>query len=89
MHFSLANLNTYVISYLRSKDPSVDYGDWIFVSQAKALLGGGLAPLSGEVSRRIGVRLTIIIGSLLLTYTFKLIFLKFNHLFLNEAAGIC
>ena len=63
-----ANLNTYVISYLRANDPSITYGDWIFVSQAKALLGGGLAPLSGEVSRRIGVKLTIIIGSLLLTY---------------------
>ena len=63
-----ANLNTYVISYLRQYDENITYGDWIFVSQAKALIGGAFSPLSGIVSRRIGVKLTIIIGSLLLTY---------------------
>ncbi|TRY67487.1 hypothetical protein TCAL_07649 [Tigriopus californicus] len=64
--FSYANLNTYVISYLRHEvTPSTDYADWIFVSTSKTLVQGLVMPFAGLLSNRIGLRLSLTIGSIL------------------------
>ena len=56
------NLNTYVISYLRDKNPSVTYSDWVYISQAKVLTGGIASPLGGEFARICGLRWSLFVG---------------------------
>jgi hypothetical protein len=37
---SFANLNTYIISYMRVNDPTLTYADFIFISQGRTLVSG-------------------------------------------------
>jgi hypothetical protein len=37
---SFANLNTYIISYMRVSDPTLTYADFIFISQGQGLVSG-------------------------------------------------
>ena len=60
---STANLNTYIISYLRVDHPDVSYADWVIVSTTKPVILGLFMTFSGEVSRRIGLKLSIGIGA--------------------------
>ena len=63
--YSYANLSTYAISYLRSKDYSVTYADWIYITITQFLMQSTLMPFTGILERKIGTRLCIIIGSLI------------------------
>ena len=61
--YSYSNLNTYVISYLRSKGhPKITYADWIYVTITQFLTQSTLMPFTGILERKIGTRLCIIIG---------------------------
>lgn len=62
-----ANLNTYVISYLRSKDHSISYSDWIFVTTSKTFVQGSLMPFMGGLERLVGTRICILIGCIIYT----------------------
>ena len=62
--YSYANLSTYAISYLRSKEYSVEYADWIYITITQFLMQSTLMPFTGILERKIGTRLCIIIGSL-------------------------
>ena len=62
-----ANLNTYVISYLRSKDKSYTYEDWIFVTTSKTFIQGILMPFMGNLESRIGTRYCILLGCIIYT----------------------
>ncbi|TRY72373.1 hypothetical protein TCAL_09716 [Tigriopus californicus] len=65
LDYSYGNLNTYVTSYLRKNNPQITYADWVFVSQSKTIFGAILSPFGGEVARRLGIRLSLIIGSII------------------------
>lgn len=62
-----ANLNTYVISYLRSRDKSVTYADWIFVSTSRTFVTGILMPFMGKLETILGSKHCIFIGCLIYT----------------------
>lgn len=63
LNVSAANLNTYIISYLRVGNPEVTYADWVIVSTTKPVILGLFMTFSGELSRRIGLRLSLAIGA--------------------------
>ena len=62
--YSYANLSTYAVSYLRSKEYSVTYADWIYITITQFLMQSTLMPFTGILERKIGTRLCIILGSL-------------------------
>ncbi len=63
-----ANLNTYVISYLRANgSPDTTYADWQWVSTAKNVVGGSLMPVGGIVSRKMGTTFSVTVGSIIYT----------------------
>ena len=62
-----ANLNTYVISYIRNYDPSITYADWVLVSQAKTFAIGLLMPVNGHLAKKIGPKRCILLGSIIYT----------------------
>eukprot|EP00091_Calanus_sinicus_P024411 TRINITY_DN8725_c0_g1_i2.p1 TRINITY_DN8725_c0_g1~~TRINITY_DN8725_c0_g1_i2.p1 ORF type:complete len:287 (-),score=51.23 TRINITY_DN8725_c0_g1_i2:638-1498(-) len=63
--FSYPNINTYLISYMRSTgyNPGLTYADFIFLSSTKTLLQGASMPFIGALARKIGTRPSIAIGS--------------------------
>ena len=65
--FSYPNLNTYLTSFMRSTgyNPNLTYGDFIFVSGTKNLLQGAAMPFLGDLSRRIGTKWSIALGSVI------------------------
>ena len=64
--FPVANLNTYVISYMRHRvSEDITYADWIYFSTTKTMSQGFLMPVAGIISRKIGLRPSLIIGSAL------------------------
>lgn len=78
--FSYANLNTYVISYLRHEvESSTDYADWIFISTSKTLVQGLVMPFAGLLSNRLGLRTSLAIGSILYSSGYLLTGLAINH----------
>lgn len=75
-----ANLNTYVISYLRHEvESSTDYADWIFISTSKTLVQGLVMPFAGLLSNRLGLRTSLAIGSILYSSGYLLTGLAINH----------
>ena len=60
-----ANLNTYVISYIRQHNPTISYKDWMWLSSTKTVLTGVLMPFGGEISRRVGVKFSLLLGSVI------------------------
>jgi len=63
--FSYPNINTYLISYMRSNgyNPDLTYADFVFLSSTKTLLQGASMPFIGALAKRIGTRASIAIGS--------------------------
>ena len=60
-----ANLNTYVISYMRTEVSSkISYADWVYFSTTDVTIQGIAMPVAGIVSKKIGIRLSLVIGSL-------------------------
>ena len=43
----------------------IDYSDWIYFSTTKTMIQGITMPVAGIISRRIGLRASLITGSLL------------------------
>lgn len=59
-----------MISYLRERDPDasdLSYAEWQFVGTAKNVVAGLMMPVGGEFSRRVGVRWSVAIGSVVYT----------------------
>ena len=67
LDFSYPNLNTYVISYLRTKDRTITYTDWVFINNTKAFVQGLLMLFMGKLERKIGTRFCIIMGCCIYT----------------------
>merc|ERR1712123_452920 len=65
--FSYPNINTYLISYMRSTgyNPGLTYADFVFLSSTKTLLQGASMPFIGVLARKIGTRPSIAIGSVI------------------------
>ena len=59
----VANLNTYITSYLRANGSDVTYADWVYVSTTKTVVMGLLMSFTGEFSRRIGTWKSIALGT--------------------------
>lgn len=72
---SVANLNTYIISYLRVDNPEVTYADWVIVSTTKPVILGLFMTFSGEISRKIGLRLSIAIGAAIYRFVLDLYYI--------------
>merc|ERR1711915_526856 len=70
--FSYPNINTYLISYMRSNgfNPDLTYADFIFLSSTKTLLQGASMPFIGALAKRIGTRASIAIGSTIYSFGF-------------------
>eukprot|EP00092_Neocalanus_flemingeri_P012275 GFUD01013231.1.p1 GENE.GFUD01013231.1~~GFUD01013231.1.p1 ORF type:complete len:473 (+),score=82.72 GFUD01013231.1:152-1570(+) len=70
--FSYPNINTYLISYMRSTgyNPDLTYADFIFLSSTKTLLQGVSMPFIGALARKIGTRPSVAIGSSLYSIGF-------------------
>jgi len=63
--FSYANLNTYVISYIRYHDNSTSYADWVFVTSSKVFVQGITMPFLGQLELKIGTKPSILIGCMI------------------------
>lgn len=81
--FSYGNINTYMISYMRTtgyeKDgefilynPNLSYADFLFVSVSKTLIQGASMPFLGALARQMGTRISIFIGSMIYSSGFLL-----------------
>jgi len=91
--FSYSNINTYLTSYMRSTqytdeegnivkyNPNLTYADFVFISTTKVILQGFLMPFLGAVARRIGVKLSIVIGSFIYSLGFLLTGLSIQYYF--------
>lgn len=76
-----ANLNSYVISYLRQNNDNITYGDWIYVSTTKTIVAGIVMPFLGEASRLMGLRLALILGCAIFRYTSLI---KYHQVMINR-----
>jgi len=72
--FSYPNLNTYLISYMRSTglNPGLTYSDFVILSSVKILAQGVSMPFVGALSRRLGCRVSIVIGVIIYSGGFML-----------------
>merc|ERR1712106_1150487 len=63
--FSYPNINTYLTSYMRTTgyNPTLTYADFVFLSTTKVVVQGASMPFIGDISRKIGCRPSIAIGS--------------------------
>ena len=67
--YSWGNLNTYMISYMKARvDPDLTYADFVFIAQGRAFLSGLTSFAGGMIARRIGLKLTLIIGCVMFRY---------------------
>jgi len=81
--FSYPNLNTYLTSFMRSTgyNPNLTYGDFIFVSGTKNLLQGAAMPFLGDLSRRIGTKWSIALGSIIYSFGFGMTYFTVKYWF--------
>ncbi|XP_046342150.1 oxalate:formate antiporter-like [Haliotis rufescens] len=83
--FSFGNLTPYLTSYLRNNTSSldIDYGDsmWIY---ACCLMGQGAAIfLGGIISRTLGLKLTVLLGSWFMSAGVMLTFITVRHSYIG------
>jgi len=91
--FSYGNINTYMISYMRTTgyededgefklyNPGLTYADFLFVSVSKTLIQGASMPFLGALARKMGTRLSIFIGSMIYSSGFLLTGLSSRYSF--------
>jgi len=82
--FSYPNINSYLTSYMRTTgyNPGLTYADFIFLSTTKVVIQGGSMPVIGEISRKIGCRYSIFIGSAIYSIGFMLTYLTVQYWFI-------
>jgi hypothetical protein len=56
-----------VISYLRSRDPSITYADWVWITTTKPIVQGTSMTAFGILAKRIGLKWALISGSIIYT----------------------
>ena len=64
-HCFSANLNTYVISYIRNEDNSTTYKDWVYVTSTKVFVQGITMPFLGKLELMIGTKQSILLGCII------------------------
>jgi len=88
--FSYSNLNTYITSYMRTTsyeengeqvlyNPSLTYADFVFITTTKTLLQGASMPFLGALARKMGVRISIFLGSMVYSGGFLLTALSVQY----------
>lgn len=84
--FTLGNMSTYLMSYLRSRDgSSVTYSYSIWISSLMYLGQGTLMAVGGMLERRIGARWTCLIGCSMFCISISLTYFTINYSFFAVA----
>lgn len=66
------NMMTYMVSYMHGRvDSSIDYGNFIWVNSITTAAQGLFMVFGGLLERRVGPRLTCLVGCTLLRYVFR------------------
>ena len=66
--YCFGNMNTYMTSYLRKHvDPAITYSDLIWIPTLSTVAQGVFMTLSGHLEELVGVRLTALAGSSIMT----------------------
>ena len=81
--FSYPNINTYLTSYMRTTgyNPTLTYADFVFLSTSKVVVQGVSMPFIGEISRKLGCRPSIAIGSAIYRFVSMFCPVYCQHLF--------
>jgi len=75
--FSYPNINSYLTSYMRNNQTNgynndLTYDDFVFLSTTKIITQGVSMPFAGDLCRRLGPKLSILIGSAIYSVGFML-----------------
>ena len=93
LDYSYANLNTYVTSYMRQNghNPDMEYKDFIFLTAGKRMTQGVLSIFGGMLSQRMGARLAILVGCVILIAGYSVTFfsLESNFFLVVLSVGVC
>ena len=93
LDYSYANLNSYVTSYMRQNgnNPNLEYKDFVFLTAGKRMTQGVFTIFGGMISQRLGARMAITIGCLILIAGYSVTFfsLESNFFLVVLSVGIC
>ena len=93
LDYSYANLNSYVTSYMRQNghNPNMEYKDFIFLTAGKRMTQGVFAIFGGMLSQRLGARLAILVGCIILITGYSVTFfaLESNFFLVVLSVGFC
>ena len=93
LDYSYANLNTYVTSYMRQNgnNPNMEYKDFVFLTAGKRMTQGIFTTFGGMISQRLGARMAIVVGCLILIagYSVSFFSLESNFFLVVLSVGVC
>ena len=93
LDYSYANLNSYVTSYMRQNgnNPNLEYKDFVFLTAGKRMTQGVFTIFGGMISQRLGARMAITIGCLILIAGYSVTFfsLESNFFLVVLSVGVC
>ena len=93
LDYSYANLNTYVTSYMRQNgnNPNMEYKDFIFLTAGKRMTQGVFTIFGGMISQRLGARMAIVVGCIILIAGYSVTFfsLESNFFLVVLSVGVC
>ena len=93
LDYSYANLNSYVTSYMRQNgnNPNLEYKDFVFLTAGKRMTQGFFTIFGGMISQRLGARMAIIVGCIILIAGYSVTFftLESNFFVVVLSVGVC
>ena len=93
LDYSYANLNSYVTSYMRQNgnNPNLEYKDFVFLTAGKRMTQGFFTIFGGMISQRLGARMAIIVGCIILIAGYSVTFfsLESNFFLVFLSVGVC
>ena len=86
--FSFTNISTYLISYMRNNatnnyNKELTYEDFIFFTTSRYVVQYGGMPFIGVLCRKIGPRISVFIGSAIISIGFMLTYFSIKSYWIN------